>query len=79
MMKWKKIPNTLPPYDTHILAINENGFIVQTRRFKAWDAHWTGKRADGEDGRDIIRWQYWCELPEVPKNIERSYDKKTIR
>ena len=67
-MKWKKIPKSLPPYDTHILAIDERGFILQTRRFKAWDRHWTG-----ENGKPP-KWQYWTELLEVPKDVKRTYD-----
>ena len=66
-MNWKKIPKSLPPYETHILAIDERGFMMQTRRFKKWDRHWLG-----EDGKPP-KWQYWTELPTAPEGIRRIY------
>ncbi len=70
-MEWKKIPKSLPPFDTHILGIDERGFIVQTRRFKKWDRHWVGENGEKP------KWQYWCGLPETPEDTRRSYDEQT--
>jgi len=66
-MDWIKVSETLPPYETHIIGIDERGFILQTRRFKCWDRHWLG-----EDGIDP-KWQYWCEVPKIPEDVRKSY------
>lgn len=68
MIKWKNVKKILPPYETHILGIDDRGFIIQTRRFSKWDKHWLGENGNPP------KWQYWAELPETPKNIRRSYD-----
>jgi hypothetical protein len=75
-LEWKKIPESLPPFDKEILAINKYGIIVQTRRKKDWDARWTGKRTVGKSGSEIIWWQYWTELPKVPKTVGEKYEQE---
>jgi len=67
-MKWIKVKNKLPPYYKHILGIDERGFILQTRRFKKWDKHWIA------ENNEQTKWQYWCELPDIPTDVRKSYD-----
>lgn len=76
-LDWKKIPESLPPFDKEVLGINKNGVVVQTRRLKDWDARWTGKRTVGKSGSEIIWWQYWTELPKLPKTVEKIDDQQT--
>lgn len=67
-MKWNKVSDTLPDYWEHVLAIDGRGFMLQTQRTSMWDGCW------GQKGRGDKHWQYWTDLPEVPKDVKKIYE-----
>ena len=71
-LKWAKAPESLPPLNKKVLAINRQGFVTEAVRTKGWNSNWTGQKAGGKPGTEIVWWQYWTELPKLPENIENQ-------
>ncbi|MDX1532816.1 MAG: hypothetical protein R3230_01265 [Nitrosopumilaceae archaeon] len=69
---WVDVQCALPPYNVFVLGIDNRGYIIQTRRTKAWDCHWKGSKGFSP------KWQYWCHMPDLPPDVKLSYKLPTM-
>ncbi len=70
-MNWVKIekdrPETLPPLDDRVLALDKRGHIQDRVMIKITEAGWSGNYFSPDGAKPIKDITHWTEMPELPE------------